>query len=153
MSVPRPLPLWKIVPVFLVTVAMVPLIRSLPRWHDAPPRTLMELTKLLSRETPSLNVVSLREDYPEFGIYICTQPQPREQLTTLFRNSKVVGVSRHGKWQGIVFCERMAEHFKIEEGELQSWGDYGMRIGPLLFFGDPHLLRRIHTLILERQEK
>jgi hypothetical protein len=134
--------MWIFVGLFVVLAAATPFAtRSLSRSVD-PPRTLTALTELLSQEAPSLYVVPLREDYPEAGIYICVQSQPREQLMRLGRCSEFAGT-----WQGVVFCERVGNFSVVEEHEIQGWSEHGMQVGPLLFFGDPNLLRRIRTVI------
>lgn len=139
-----PLHVWICVSFFIVSVAATPLIGRLLRWPVAPPRTLAELTKLLSQDAPSLYVVPVAEHQPETGIYICTQQQQREQLMWLMRGSEVACKC---KWQGVVYCERVNHFGAIEEHIIRSWGEHGMQIGELLFFGDPVLLRSIHELI------
>lgn len=150
MSPKRTLSLWIIVSVFFVTAAMVPLSRRLLRRPADPPSTLAELSKLLSGEAPSFYVVPVNKDHLESGIYICTQPQPLEQLMWLLRSPKAVRTSRHGKWQGVAYCERLGT-MSLVDYKLQTWGEHGMRIGSLLFFGDPQLLRRIHKTIFDHQ--
>jgi hypothetical protein len=143
----RPLPLYVNVTVFLMAIVMVLLSRQLLRQPTELSHTLTELTQLLSQNTPELYVVPVCKDTLENGIYLCTQLQPLEQLAFLPRNS--IGA---GRWQGVVFCEGVRiNDYVIEEQELQSWGEHGMRIGSLLFFGDPALLDRIHKAILKSQ--
>jgi hypothetical protein len=145
MLIQKPLPLWIGVSLFVGAIVTIPLISQSRHRPVAWPGTLMELTELLSHDAPELYVAAVREDCKEEGIYICTQPQPREQLRWLQRNS--LGAVR---WQGIVHCARIRRGgFVIEEHELQSWGEHGMRIGSLLFFGDPTLLRRIREATLD----
>jgi hypothetical protein len=143
----RPLALYLNVTVFLMAIVMVLLSRQLLRPPTEPSLTLTELTELLSQNTPELHMVPVRKDALEEGIYLCTQRQPLEQLAFLPRNS--IGA---GRWQGVVYCEGVThDDFGIEEHELQSWGEHGMRVGPLLLFGDPAVLDRIHKAILKSQ--
>jgi hypothetical protein len=147
----KPLPLSIGVAFFVVSVAVVPLACRLLRRPAHPPHTLTELTQLLSQDALSLYVVPMVENRLEEGIYICANPQPHEQLWSLVRNTKGAG-----RWQGVVYCEKagkMAERMSVivEREILEDWGEYGMQIGPLLFFGDPALLRRIHKVIFDHQ--
>jgi hypothetical protein len=51
------------------------------------------------------------------------------------------------KWQGVIYCKIVGNHVSIPEREMQLWDEHVMHIGPFLFFGDPHLLRRIDQII------
>lgn len=146
MPVRSPLPVWVWVSLFVLSVGAMPLVQRSLHWSASSPQTLAELTQLISQDEPSLYVVPVLEHYPESGIYICTQPQPREQLFRHMRGSEVAY-----KWQGVVFCEREDNFCGVEEQIIQGWGEYSMRIGPLLFFGDPVLLQRLHKLIFEHR--
>lgn len=146
MPVLKPLPLWIVVSGFVVSATAIPLTCWLLGAAVDPPRTLTKLTELLSQEAPSLYVVPVVENQPEGGIYICTQPRPHERLSCLARNLQVID-----RWKGVVFCERMSEFFIIEDHEVQTWGEHGKQIGPLLFFGDSDLLERIEKAIFNQQ--
>lgn len=141
----KPLPLWMSVSLFVIAVGMIPLIGQSRRRPISLPDTLTELAVLLSQGTSELYVVPVIENRPEAGIYICTQPHLREQLQWLHRIPEAIGPSRIGRWEGVVFCEKNNEFIEIEsdDQQLQNWGEHGMRIGPLVFFGDPALLQRI----------
>jgi hypothetical protein len=53
-----------------------------------------------------------------------------------------------GQWRGIVFCQQDGEQCWILADFIRdNWGEYGMRIGPFVFFGDPELLQRIRKEI------
>jgi hypothetical protein len=115
------------------------------------PRTLTELTGLLSRQTPPLYVAPVSELSLESGIYICTTSRPREELMNKFTRNPKCG----SKWQGVVHCQILGERkqlpFEIRsfwQDEFPTWGEYGMWIGPFLFFGDPNLLQCIREMIL-----
>lgn len=146
MPVLKPLPLWIVVSVFVMSAAAIPLTWRLLRASAEPPQTLTKLTELLSHEAPSLYVVPVVENQPEGGIYICTQPWPRERLSYLARNLEAID-----RWKGVVFCEGASEFFIIEDHEIQTWGEHGKQIGPLLYFGDPDLLQRIEEAIFNQQ--
>ncbi len=143
----RSLPLCIIISMFLVTIGVIPLSCHLMRQAPVFPCNLVELTERLSQSTLSVHVVPVIENEPESGIYICKQRQTREQLFRLLRGSEV---ACKRKWQGVVYCENIGSLY-VEEHVLQGWGDHGMRIGPLLFFGDPALLDGIHEAIRDSQ--
>jgi hypothetical protein len=144
-----PLPLWIVVSIFLASVTAVPLTcRLLTRPATPPPaftklRTLTELAEVLSQDAPELRVVpSAKDGSLETGMYLCNDSRSWEQLISVLRSY------RHAdKWQGLVYCERDRANISTPESEIQMWGEHTMRIGPFLFFGDPHLLRRIDQII------
>jgi hypothetical protein len=149
----KPVPPWVTVSLFAVAVVMIPLTGQLRHRPVSEPSMLTELTVLLGQEAPSLYVVPVIERRPEMGIYICTQPRRLDNLAWLQRNPKVIGTPRLGRWEGVVFCESVGSLCAFEDQELQSWGEHGMHIGPILCFGDPALLRRIQKVVSELPKK
>ncbi len=141
----KPLALRIVASLFVVSFAAVPLTCRLLRPPAAVPRTLTELTKVLSQAAPELYVLP-QPNGLEDGVWICTRPYFREQLAKLLRVSEAKYAHR---WQGIVYCEKMAEWNDTAEDQLQYWDKYGMRIGLLVLFGDPILLQRIQKTILD----
>lgn len=144
----KPFPMWIWIGLFLASVAPVPFISRSLRRPIAPPCTLAQIAEFLSQNAPDLYVVPPIEDRPECGLYICMHPQPRGQLVRLVRNPKIIGTSRLGEWQGVVFLDRLGNIDLLAE-EIQTWGEHGLQIGPYVFFGDPDLLQRIRKVILE----
>jgi len=138
----KPLPVWMYVILFVVSCLLIPLANRLRSRPIDPPRTLSELRSRLSRCAPPLYTVWYFEDNPENGIWICAQPPSRKQLPILFRHP-----IHANHWKGFVFCERISKQCTIPEGTIRDWGEHAMQIGPLLFFGDPDLLRRIRKAI------
>jgi hypothetical protein len=104
----------------------------------------MELTEHLRQAGLALEVVPQTDFTPVEGVYLCEHPQPREQLQKLARAAQ-----RCDRWRGVVFCEFNKRLGEFTDAELQRWGEYGMRLGPFVFFGDPALLRRIHQTVPE----
>jgi hypothetical protein len=110
----------------------------------APPRTVREMAELLSKAEPGLYVIPVAPNYPENGVWVCDRPQSWEQLSWLRR------APEHAyRWQGVVFCQKAGEMTEVVDTD--TWGEHGMQIGPLLFFGDPALVRRIQKAILDHQ--
>jgi hypothetical protein len=139
------LSLWIWVGLFVGSVGAMPLAPWLLRRHADPPRTLTELTELLSRCTPPLYAVPQVEGNPEAGVWVCERPRPREQLMMLRRLREYAD-----GWQGVVYCERLPTTFEIMQPLLPDlWGEFHMQVGPFLLFGDPPLLQRIRQVILD----
>ncbi len=46
------------------------------------------------------------------------------------------------RWQGTVYCERVGAP-ELQREQLALWGEYGLEVGPFLFFGDPTMLAEI----------
>jgi hypothetical protein len=84
---------------------------------------------------PKLHIVRVNSTSAESGIYICSSPRGWGELQILKRAPECAG-----RWRGVVFCERAG-------ADCEDWGDNGLRIGPLLLFGDPSLLLRIRSEI------
>jgi hypothetical protein len=129
---------------FVLCAAAVPLAHRLLHPRADPPRTLAQLAELLRRSEPPLYVVPMTDYGPETGFYLCEQPRPREQLQLLRRAAE-----QGERWRGIVFCEMNRSLGEIEENEWQRWGEYGLRRGPFVLFGDPALLGRIRQALPE----
>jgi hypothetical protein len=146
----NPLPLWIVVTIFLAAVTAVPLTCGLrSRSATSPPtvtelRTLTELGEVLSQAAPELRVVQMAKyGSLERGFYLCTDARSWGRLASVLRNEREAD-----KWQGVVYCERQGGNISsIPEREIQLWGELAMQIEPFLFFGDPHLLRRIDQII------
>jgi hypothetical protein len=134
--------LWVSVTVLLASIVIVPLAYPLLRPSVPPPHTLTELTELLRQADPSLCAVAMTDLGLEDGVYFCERPQPREQLLRLLRAPECAH-----RWKGVVYCDRSSGLAQIPADQLHSWGEHGMQVGPLVFFGDPALLRRIETAI------
>jgi hypothetical protein len=50
------------------------------------------------------------------------------------------------QWQGVVYCERVANPDTAEH-RAQDWASDGLWVGPFLFFGDRGLREEIHTAL------
>ena len=151
MPVRNSLSVWVFASIFVVSAAAMPLVAEWLDQPDAYPDTLAELIELLSQESPPLYVLEVVEGAPESGIYICTEPQPREQLLRLIRHPAAVGHPRLGRWQGVVHVQKTMHQNRVwRDEEIRSWGEYGMRIGPFGCFGDPPLLQCLCKRLLTR---
>jgi hypothetical protein len=140
--------LWSFVSVLGLSATAVPSVYRSLCPPIVPPRSLPELTELLSQAEPELLVVSVTPSTPENGVWVCERSLPREQLSRMLRTP-----SYAPRWQGVVLCEIPPEHWNRPEDEIEGWGEHFMQIGPLQCFGDPALLRRIHKAILDHQEE
>jgi hypothetical protein len=146
MLLPKSRPLWTSVSLFAVAVVMIPLAGQRLRPPVSSPGTLAELSACLSQCTPPLYVVPQLPNCPQSAMWVCTRPRSREQLVS--RLNYVCDPERveRGQWEGIVLCQSSGEGAVMEDEFIaEHWGPYGMRIGRLVFFGDPDLLQRIRT--------
>jgi hypothetical protein len=140
----RALSPWTLALAFAVCAVAVPLTHRLLHSPSAPPRSLTELTQRLHRAGLPLYVVQMTDTSPEKGLYLCERPRSQEQLQWLRR------AAEYGdRWRGVVFCEFSTHLGEIPDEELERWGEYGMLLGPFVFFGDPALLRRIRQALPE----
>ena len=127
---------------FLVSFLAVPWAGRALRPVPQPPETPAELAGLLRRHRPALHVIPANTVGPENGIYVCDHPRPREEVTGLLRRRDWAD-----RWGGVVLCERVGPGREVPERELADWDGHGLRVGPLLFFGDPRLLAEIAPLV------
>jgi len=142
----KPLLLWSVVSLLGLSAAAVPSIYRSLCPPLVPPRTLTELTELLSQTEPGLSVVPVTPNCPESGVRVCERQLPREQLMRLLRTAE-----HAPRWQGVVLCQILPDHWYVPEEEVESWGDHIVQMGPLQCYGDPALLQRIHKAILNHQ--
>ena len=147
MLIRKPLPLWISVSLFVGAATMIPLTGQVRRRPVSSPDTQTELAARLAQSTPPLHIVRMYPDRPEGPMWVCDRPQSLENLRGLIRDPKRV---QAGRWQGVVFCQRMGEKTVILDDFIRdNWGECGMRVGPLVLFGDPELLQRIRAEIGE----
>lgn len=146
MLIRKPLPLWISVSLFVVAVTMIPLTGQVRR-PASPPDTQTELVARLSQSTPPLHIVRLYPSRPEGPMWVCDRPQSVEDLRGMIRDPHRV---QAGRWRGIVFCQRLAGKSVIcDEFIRDNWGECGMRVGSIVYFGDPELLERIRAEVIE----
>lgn len=145
MPVRQPLPLWIVVGVFALSIAVVPPIGQLLRPPVSLPRSLAESVELLSQCEPPFHAVRANDRCAEAGVYFCERPQSLAQLQLLLRAPEYAY-----RWRGVVFCERADGFGQIPPEHLESWGEHGRTIGPFVFFGDAEMLRRIESGLLRR---
>lgn len=143
----KPLSLWISVGLFAVAVTLIPLAVQRQCGSVSSPRTLAELAARLSQGTPPLHVVPQFPDRLEDTFWVSTTLHSREQLWGLGRQPEL---AKKGQWQGIVMCESRGKGSVIlDEFIEENWGEYGMRVGPFVLFGDPDLLQVIRKMIVE----
>jgi hypothetical protein len=144
MSMRQPLPLWLAAAALLVSLATGQLACRLLHPADPAPQTIAELRQFLARSDLDLHVVQNTDITEEAGIYLCTTPQSREQLWRLLRLAQWAP-----HWKGVVFCSAEGSSARIPGAVVEGWGENGMRLGKLLFFGDPDLLARIRKALVQ----
>lgn len=123
----KPLPLWIVFGLFVVSAAAMPLAFRLLRRPTVPPRTLSELTERLSQVEPTLYVVPMPNG-PADGVWVCVRPLTWEQLEAMKLRRVPEYVEYAQQWQGIVLCQGLGKsHMMIPHEELEDWGEYGLR--------------------------
>jgi hypothetical protein len=140
----QPLPRWVLAAAFLLAGATGVVAARLLNPPRSPPQTIHELRQRLERSLPSLHVVQVMDATEEGGIYLCTTPQPPAHLRGLQRAD-----CHAERWKGVVLCVREGPEARILPEMLDSWGEHGMPVDDLLFFGDPDLLGRVRTALLD----
>ncbi len=84
--------------------------------------------------------LSLRYIPAPWGDAILTETDaPAEKLLSLWRDPR-----RIPEWSGTVYVERDRGHGEVDDS---GWGECGCRVGNLLIFGDPKLVRRIKSAL------
>ena len=141
-SLRRAPPSWVITGAFLVSLPVLPLTGRALRPTPEPPATPAELAAVLRESRPTLYVIPANSSGPQNGIYVCERPRSHNEVLGLVRQREYAG-----RWQGVVYCERIGWENEIAGDDLAAWGEHGMRAGPLLFFGDPRLLAEIAPLV------
>jgi hypothetical protein len=129
----RPWLFWGVMLLFLGGTVSVPLLH-----HRAAEK--LDIPKLLSRleaRGVAFHVLTLSPNDPSNGCYLSVRPLTRREASKL-----VVNPSQADKWKGIVFCAAVDKDGLVLHDELiDSWGEYGLRLGGIYLFGDPVLLR------------
>jgi hypothetical protein len=138
----RPPPAWILVGAFLASLPALPLADRALHPAPEPPRDCGELADLVRQHRPALHIVLVNENSPEHGVYLCASPPRRDRLLRLLRAREYAG-----RWNGVVFCERAGEGREMRVQDFGAWGEYALRAGPLLYFGDPRLLADLAPLV------
>jgi hypothetical protein len=99
-----------------------------------------DLVAHLHRNGLEFRAVPTAEEGPlNLGAYLTTTEKPWERLNCLHASPEFIA-----DWEGTVYCTLTS---KGGITPLGPWGDYGLRVGPFLFFGDPELLARIRAAL------
>jgi hypothetical protein len=75
------------------------------------------------------------------GAFVCERERPWAAVNRLCRHPAC-----GADWAGIVHMQTLHD-WEVAQANLLSWGEYGARVGDLLLFGDPRLLRRVVTVL------
>jgi hypothetical protein len=144
MSIRQTLSPWLVAAALLTCVATGQLACRLLSPPDFEPQTIGELRQRLEQSDLGLHLVPTADTTEEAGVYLCTTPQPRDELLRLMRMAECAH-----RWKGVVFCSHEGSMARVPESIVRSWGEHGMRLGDLLFFGDPALLARIRGVMID----
>jgi hypothetical protein len=105
-----------------------------------PPRSVGELVDRLRRSGVCVWVVPVEHWHPpdlEAGAFLCERDRAREELALLGRAAEY-----QADWAGAVLVKRWP-HWEDAEFILREWQGCSARVGDVLLFGDPDLLRRV----------
>jgi hypothetical protein len=135
-----------------VLVASLLLAASLGKWSAGPrvpPLPLNDwdiptLVEHLQRTGLSLRMVATQKDGPiDSTAFLTTTEKDWRDFNHLSKNVKQIEA-----WRGTVYCER-ADSQAMQADLVQQWGDFGLSVGPFLFYGDPDLLTRVRAALLD----
>ena len=134
----------------LCAVGALALVLAWAGWHagDSPPAVpevnvpdgwgVPDLLHHLEEQGLALHTVPTRRGDPRWGAYLCERERRWEELVGL-----PLRAERAGRWRGVVLVLPAAAPLRVPAEDVDGWGRNGLRAGPLLFFGDEALLRRI----------
>ena len=126
-----------------VVIAVTAAVVSRPN-RPEPPADVPALISRLKDKGVRLTVVPMRDNGDlRAGVYLVDGPAPERVLRRWL--CRVPESERAAQWAGVVFVEASPNPSVLED----SWGDHGLRVGDLLFFGDPELLARIDAALRE----
>ncbi len=104
--------------------------------------TVADLLRHLEGRGLHLHAAGTRENGPvATNAFLSLERRPWADLGGLVKDP-----SRFRGWSGIVYCEYGARE-GAREGALAGWGEWGLRAGPFVFFGDPNLLAQIRDAL------
>jgi hypothetical protein len=83
-------------------------------------------------------VTASTEGAPTAGAYLCDRPRRRSEMHVLPRLP-----AQGERWQGVLLLEPLREGAPLSESDILAWGAHGARVGRLLLFGDPALVRLV----------
>jgi hypothetical protein len=106
----------------------------------AAPRSVAELVGRLRAAGLDVRVVPVvrATQDPESGAFLCERDRPWEELFPLQRAAEC-----RGDWAGVVHAQRWPHDEDAVAFILREWQGCSARVGEVLLFGDPDLLRRI----------
>jgi hypothetical protein len=99
------------------------------------------LVAYLNGKGLELRLVSTQKDGAEHRKVFLTTTD-KEWLTF---NSLPKNQQRMDEWQGTLYCVRGPEDTWPDL--IRQWGDYGLIVGPFLFYGDRELLGRVRAAL------
>jgi hypothetical protein len=106
----------------------------------AAPRSVGELVDRLRASGMGVRVVPVVRATRDLerGAFLCERDRPWEELFPLPRAAECLG-----DWTGVVHAQRWPHDADAVEFILREWQGCSARVGDVLLFGDPDLLRRI----------
>ena len=107
-----------------------------------PPRSVAEVVARLRERGLNYHVVAACHAGPiNNGAFLCAGERPWVEVNRLSRSP---AGSAH--WSGVVHVQPFFNP-EMAEDTMQDWDQYGARVGSLVFFGDPQMLREVMTAL------
>jgi hypothetical protein len=104
------------------------------------PRSVTELVDRLRQSGVPVCVVPAARSNPALdnGAYLCEGERAQEELVRAPRAALC-----QAAWAGVVYAQRWPHDEDAFADMLRQWQNCSARVGDVLLFGDPELLRRI----------
>jgi hypothetical protein len=103
-----------------------------------PPRSVAEVVDRLRERGLDYQVVAACHAGPiDNGAFLCAGEKPWVEVNRLSRSR-----ARSAHWSGVVHIQPFFTP-EMAEDTMQDWDECGARVGNLVFFGDPQLLREV----------
>jgi hypothetical protein len=127
-------------PLFVVAVASAAVVAHEMYPRRSPPRSVGQLVDRVRQQGMDLHVVPAMLSNPDLegGAFLCERDRRWEELSFLGRIA-----SRQAEWAGIVHAHRWPCNEDSTAFILREWQSCSARVGDVLLFGDPEMLRRI----------
>jgi hypothetical protein len=139
LSIGRP---WRAsrLPLLVVVLATAAVVTHETYPRRAPPCSVGQLVDRVLQQGMDWRVVPAMQSNPDLegGAFLCERDRRWEELCGLGRIA-----SRQAEWAGVVHAHRWPCNEDTTAFILREWQSCSARVGDVLLFGDPAMLRRI----------
>ena len=137
----RPWLLWAAVLLFLAAAVSVPMARHFRKQGEPRFQQVSEVADRIHQKIPELYIIAATADGDpdKGGVYICETPRSWVELQRLPRNPESID-----RWQGAVYA--FISPTNVDTNVI-DWGENGLTVGHVRFFGDARLIARIRAAL------